>query len=1018
MADPIPPPPTPTPAEAAAPSAGKVVMRSGEGRLYQVDPADVAIQQRDQGWAVAGDAEVQARVAERTQYAQYGSTGQQALGQAERFARTATLGLAQGSGSAEDIAGRQALTRQESPVTSFLAQAAGTVVPALVGGAAVEGAAGALGVGRAAAGIGPLLPEAAATAATGERLAGAASTLLEGGASGTADEVEEAQAQHRGVNAGNILMYGVGGEILGRAVPAVLKKTASAFRNRLAGEVVEEAGEHVLAGAERKALDSAADVADGVPLGPDRDAFLVGAEKNIIDTGSQRAAAGLDTLNETMAEVTGDGAKRNKIRSMVPETNPAQRQWAADTSQGALDLRAELRPKGAGPAKGAAPVSLEGRTLEDLKALPIEGEGDLARVEALKQDKAFSTTGRVTSNDGKQGITLVNDGGELALRDGRHRLQAAQELGRDSVYGRYVDGESGKVLFEGEIPLKGGPAAEGAAATPLRYSEVPGLRKPAAEVDRILKESSERLDSAEKGADWFEASGDLERSLHAQESKLRKIAAAADPLDQGAAQELLGKVSDYRRQLRLDRERPDLWGEAGDLQKGLNTALEDHWRPGSDVVDSQFGARAGENVRTDPSKLRGHLSADEVGRGVTPEFLEKKLQGAEQAIDTHRKYGTASEQQLSRMQGAVDSVREQLRLSDDVRGAKARASERAGVARESARFDAEQAGALREQARAEERAASAASAKDELISGALGAVAGMAAHSMGLGAVVALGGKALRMSRLVDTLGRTGQAAIGSAAKGAIRGSSARALRAAEGALASRTLGGVATATASTAIARFQGEYPTVQSAFSAKARTLTAIAQNPLALHRAVASSLGGIDHVNPQLHGEISARLMQVASYLHDNLPAQLSASMTRPNGIPLSRTTARDFALKYNSVTNPASVLEDVRDGTASPTQLRALEAVHPDIYQSLRIELARQVSEQPQMTTQRKLRLDILFGGDGMAGRAFGWGLARAIQGHRASIATGAVGQSLAGGNAVKNAPVARSTSAIASSVTNS
>ena len=1012
MAEPIPPPPTA--AEAAAPTTGKVVMRSGDGRLYQVDPADVAIQERDQGWAVAGDAEVQARVAERTQYAQYGSTGQQALGQAERFARTATLGLVQGAGSPEDIAGRQALTRQESPVTSFLTQAAGTAVPAIAGGALVEGAAGALGVGRAAAGIGPLLPEAAATAATGESLVGAAGALVEGGASGTADEVEEAQAQQRGVNAGNILMYGVGGEILGRAVPAVLRKGASAFRNRLTGEVAEEAGEHVLAGAERRALDSAADVADGVPLGPDRDAFLVGAEKNIIDTGSQRAAAGLDTLNQTMAEVTGSGAKRNKIRAMVPETNPAQRQWAADTSQAALDLRAELRPKGPGPSRGVSPISLEGRTLEDLKALPIEGEGDLARVEALKQNKAFSETGRVTSNDGKQGVTLVNDGGELLLRDGRHRLQAAQELGRETVYGRYVDGESGKVLFEGEIPLKGGAPAE---ATPLAYSQVKGLRKPAADLDRILKESSERLDTAAKGADWFEAAGELEQSLHAQETKLRKIASAADPLDQGAAQELLGKVSDYRKQLRLDRERPDLWGDAGDLQKGLNTALEDHWRPGSDVVDSQFGTLAGENVRTDPSKLRGHLSADEVGRGVTPEFLEKKLQGAEQAIGTHRKYGTASEQQLSRMQGAVDSVREQLRLADDVRGAKARASERAGVAKESARFDAEQAGALREQSRAEERAASAASAKDELVSGALGAVAGMAAHSMGLGAVVALGAKALRMSRLVDTLGRTGQAAIGSAARGAIRGSAARALRAAEGALAGRAASGAVTATASTAIARFQGEYPTVQSAFAAKARTLTAIANDPLALHRATAQALGGIDHVNPQLHGEVSARLMQVASYLHDNLPAQLSASMTRPNGIPLSRATARDFALKYNSVTNPASVLEDVRDGTASPTQLRALEAVHPDIYQSLRIELARQVSEQPQMTTQRKLRLDILFGGDGMAGRAFGWGLARAIQGHRASIATGAVGQSMAGGSVAKNAPQARSTSAIASSVTN-
>jgi len=134
-------------------------------------------------------------------------------------------------------------------------------------------------------------------------------------------------------------------------------------------------------------------------------------------------------------------------------------------SSAAAEAMGEAVPA-TGPAAARAPVDLTGKTLEDLKALPIEGEGDLARVEALKQNKVFAQTGRVTSNDGAAGITIVNDAGEDVLRDGRHRLQAAQELGRSSVYGRYVDGATGKVLYEGEIPLKasaGGAALEDSA---------------------------------------------------------------------------------------------------------------------------------------------------------------------------------------------------------------------------------------------------------------------------------------------------------------------------------------------------------------------------------------------------------------------------------------------------------------------------------------------------------------------------------------------------------------------------
>ena len=874
---------------------GKVVMTSKEGRLYQVAPADVPTVARDQGWTVADDGAVQKRLEERKEYAEYGSTGQQALGAAETAVRTATLGAVPGFGSAADVAGRSRQLQEESPVTNFLAQAVGAAAPAIATG----GVLGAAGAGAAGSGL----------------LARGAVAVAEGLAGGTGAEVEQARQEQRPVSVGNILMYGVGGELVGRAAPALLRQGVGAVRSRLASEAAQ-AGEGILSGAERRALEASADVADGVPVGPDRDVFLSNAHKQVIDTASDRAAKGLDELHAGMQETTlSEGTKQAKVQKLIAKTNGAQRDWAADQSQRALDLRDEVSP-----------------------------------------------------------------------RPGRKVPEAPEPLP------------------DGSLPAPEAPVG--------RYADAPELKKPVKELDRILTEGSQQLDEAAEGHEWFQAAGKLERNLAQQEEKLTRMIAKAD--DPALVEQLRNTVAEHRQSLRMDRERTDLWGQAGDWQAGLNKAVDDHWRPGSREVGSKLGAELEDgSLRYDPSKLRGHLSADEIGRGVTPEFLEKQLTGAEQAIATHRQYGTASNEQLSRMQSAVDSVREQLSLADDVRGAKARTAERAGVASESAKFDAEQAGAVREQRINAEKASAASDAKSELLSTLLGGAVGAVANSFGLGAAVAAGTKLLRMSRLLDTLGRTGEATVASAAKGAVMGNAGRALRYVE-----KTAAMAPSATVpltQTAMARFQGEYPSVQTAFEARRKSLDGLMKNPLVLHRAIAQHLGPMSKVAPEVYGQVSARLQAAAQYLHENLPSQMSASMVRPNGIPLSRATARDFALKYNSAMDPSSVLSDVRDGKASPTQMRTLEAVHPDIYQSLRMQLVRAVAENPGgMTTQKKLRMDILFGGDGVAGRAFSWPLARAIKARHQQQG----GAPMASGTdpANKTTP-SRGLSAIKSSVTN-
>lgn len=157
----------------------------------------------------------------------------------------------------------------------------------------------------------------------------------------------------------------------------------------------------------------------------------------------------------------GGIAARGLKKQLLDAFTPAAKESAAltlDEMRRNIARRRAMRVGGGvlpGKVKQhAAPVSLEGRTLESLNALPIDDANDVARVEALKKDPTFRDTGRVSSNDGKQGVTVVLDGDDLVLRDGRHRLTAAQELGRDDVWGRVVDGASGREVYQGPIPLK------------------------------------------------------------------------------------------------------------------------------------------------------------------------------------------------------------------------------------------------------------------------------------------------------------------------------------------------------------------------------------------------------------------------------------------------------------------------------------------------------------------------------------------------------------------------------------
>jgi hypothetical protein len=170
---------------------------------------------------------------------QYGGAGNTLRAAGETALDTATFGaagaVADAYGEGEAFEGRRTVLARQHPVVDFAAQAGGSVATGLAGGAVLGGAARALGAGT--------------------RLAGAAGVLGEGAASGLADEVQMADRQHRPVSVGNAIMLGVGGELVGRAIPKAFSRV---LRGKTATKVTDDLLDPTGAATRQSAPDSPA----------------------------------------------------------------------------------------------------------------------------------------------------------------------------------------------------------------------------------------------------------------------------------------------------------------------------------------------------------------------------------------------------------------------------------------------------------------------------------------------------------------------------------------------------------------------------------------------------------------------------------------------------------------------------------------------------------------------------------------------------------------------------------------
>lgn len=871
-----------------------------------------------------------------------GSTGQQALAAGEQAVRTGTFGAVPGM---EGWQQREKVLRRESPVISGVAQGLGAVAPAVLTGGLAGGLAGAAGLG-----------------ARGVALAGA---VGEGFAGGLSDEVEQARYETRDVSLGNVMMYGVGGELVGRALPHAFSLGAGKIKRALTGAEAA-AGEGLtdaLVTAEERAGRSSADLATELPKGsPERLEALRSTAPQQYDRMATEAAKDLDQIADLTSKM-GDSSSSPKVISRLRETlaeeSPAQTEFFTGMKQRLTEAQKTLRAVEDVPGS-KSPISLEKRSLEDLRALPIDDAADRARVDALKQNPDFARTGRVTSNDGRQGITLVDDGGDLALRDGRHRLTAAQELGRDTVWGRYLDGESGKVIYEGEIPLR-------AAAKGTSLADGPGMKAFAKRFDQIVDGTQKRLDRTTDVADSYLIARDAKKQLQ-QLSKKMSLKAPEDAALHDAMSTLVDESWQGINEGLKDRS---LFGAAADIEADISGAWNEKVSRGMGATEGDLARKVDVDFKTgktlaefDPKKIRSFLQGDAIDRQISQGKLTQVLEGAEEMAAAHERHGTWNPDQIQKLRDAVGRVREKLSLADELQTAKNTLAEKTGGRAEKSLGEH---AAEKVKGYAVGRAAGAAGAA---VGGVIGGPVG-AALGWGVGEVAQSVGKRLmgldQAARTATKQAARNLAGVGLGYAQRVAGTVSRG--AAGGALAAGTM---------TAIARFRGDYPDAQASFEAKRKVLDQQQLQPEVLYETLGSALGDLPKVRPDLFQAIAQRTSEKVRFVRENLPPGLQSSLLYPNGTPPSQSDLRDFATLWNTVMDPETVLHDINAGTATQQQMTILKKSDRELYDQLRGDIIEMVGTHfKDVPTSTKASLDLLLGADGLAGPMYSSTAARYI-----------------------------------------
>lgn len=150
--------------------------------------------------------------------------------------------------------------------------------------------------------------------------------------------------------------------------------------------------------------------------------------------------------------------------------------------------------------------------------------------------------------------------------------------------------------------------------------------------------------------------------------------------------------------------------------------------------------------------------------------------------------------------------------------------------------------------------------------------------------------------------------------------------------------------------------------AFKDRVKEIADLAANPELLAQRLSQSTPQIEGAAPNISKALNATATTAAAFLHDkapknpNTPMGLGAGTWRP-----ARSEIDTFSRYVAAVTDPTSVIRDLKRGTLTPEGAEALRAVYPAMYNKMVSRIVEELSTHAEKIDYRdKVQLSILTG----------------------------------------------------------
>jgi hypothetical protein len=434
--------------------------------------------------------------------------------------------------------------------------------------------------------------------------------------------------------------------------------------------------------------------------------------------------------------------------------------------------------------------------------------------------------------------------------------------------------------------------------------------------------------------------------------------------------------SNAQEPLRLHLEDQKIWGVAGEgqavINKGWVNVLGERGVL-SKFQSELFGKGADSYMESgrpymfaDTGKIKSWIESAGTTAGETRQAMVRDaIDGIDRLATDIGKYhemGPGQAAQLEKLQNASQRMRTALADVD-------RTVSAANAIDEAAKAETKGLGKL--------MSPGTLAATGAILGGPLGAAAGL-----GIGALMRPTAMMGAREALESVAGRFGAKASGEARSWVL---SAAGLKKAAASIVSATEKprAVAHAAIPAAVAVFVGRDKDLDKAYTNRMDQLIQAKANPEQIIERLGTSSGALADFAPGVAGELVSKAQNAIDFLMSRAPSgTLDPTELMPGRkAAVSRVEMTRFARVWGAVEKPMSVLDDLRRGSATPDQIAALKAVHPETYQVIRnavndtiLEVARRGGRIPIATRQQ---LDLLLDLGGAGEPAFAPGIADRI-----------------------------------------